>query len=86
MARWGMIKFPPNYAKILGDLVRFDLFQQVATEMDIDFLPQSDAILTLSDGSTFDPSQPLANLNQYQQPVGLRQGSGIDANIRSNIL
>jgi len=86
MARWGMIKFPPNYAKILGDLVRFDLFQQVATEMDIDFLPQSDAILTLSDGSTFDPSQPLANLNQYQQPVGLRQGSGIDANIRSNVL
>jgi nitrate/nitrite transport system ATP-binding protein len=78
MARWGMIEFPGDFSQILQNLVRFDLFQQVANEMEIDFLPQSEAILTLSDGTSFDPSQPIKELMKYQRLDSLRS---ISANV-----
>jgi nitrate/nitrite transport system substrate-binding protein len=58
--RWGMLPEPPDYAKVVAQVHRPDIYREVARELAIaapegDMRPE-----TLSDGVAFDPGQPEA--------------------------
>jgi nitrate/nitrite transport system ATP-binding protein len=59
MARWGIAPFPRNYQEILGRVVQTDVYRQAAEDLEIDITPASMAPITLADGTTFDPTNPL---------------------------
>jgi nitrate/nitrite transport system substrate-binding protein len=56
--RWGMLKEPPDYKKVVDRVHRPDLFREVAKEMGVETPREDMKKETLFDGVTFDPADP----------------------------
>ncbi|CAN1209394.1 nitrate ABC transporter ATP-binding protein [Tumidithrix helvetica PCC 7403] len=65
MARWGLTPFPSNYDQILDRMLCMNVYHRAASELEIDTGADSMASFALTDGSTFDPTNPLASLQQF---------------------
>jgi nitrate/nitrite transport system substrate-binding protein len=56
--RWGMVKEPPDYKGIVNQVLRPDIFREVAKEMGVETPREDLKKETLFDGVTFDPANP----------------------------
>jgi len=56
--RWGMLKEPPDYKKVVDRVHRPDLFREVAREMGVEVPREDMRKETLFDGVPFDPADP----------------------------
>ena len=62
MARWGLVHFPENYAEVIYNLLATDVYNQAAKELELPYEQEDKELILLADGSTFDPSDPIAAL------------------------
>jgi len=74
MARWGLVNFPENHAEVLYNLLATDVYQQAAKELEIPIVDEDKSPIVLADGSSFDPTDPIAALrsmpySQFTEPV-----------------
>ncbi len=65
MARWGLVTFPENWQDVLARIYRDDLYRQAASQLGITVPTATYQPLTLPDGMTLDPADPLAYLQQF---------------------
>ncbi|MBI2207524.1 MAG: ABC transporter substrate-binding protein [Candidatus Rokubacteria bacterium] len=56
--RWGMVKEPPAYQKLVDRVHRADIYREVAREMGIEIPREDTKKETLFDGVVFDPADP----------------------------
>jgi len=56
--RWGMVKEPPDYKKVVDRVHRSDIYREVAKDMGIETPREDVKKETLFDGVTFDPADP----------------------------
>ncbi|HEY3174559.1 MAG TPA: CmpA/NrtA family ABC transporter substrate-binding protein [Candidatus Polarisedimenticolia bacterium] len=56
--RWGMVKEPPDYKKLVDRVHRSDIYREVARDMGIETPREDVKKETLFDGVTFDPADP----------------------------
>jgi nitrate/nitrite transport system substrate-binding protein len=56
--RWGMLKEPPDYKKVVDRVHRPDLFREVARELGVETPREDTRKETLFDGVPFDPADP----------------------------
>ncbi|HEY9618676.1 MAG TPA: nitrate ABC transporter ATP-binding protein [Microcoleaceae cyanobacterium] len=63
LARWGITPFPRNWVSILDRTRRVDVFGSAARDLGLLDIEPNRSPVTLSDGSVFNPDDPIGYLN-----------------------
>jgi len=62
MARWGLVKFPENYAEVIYNLLANNVYQQAAKDLELPIAEEDKQPIMLADGTVFDLGDPIAAL------------------------
>ena len=62
MARWGLVKFPENYAEVIDNLLATSVYQQAAKDLELPIAEEDKQPIILADGTVFDLGDPIAAL------------------------
>jgi len=63
MARWGLVKFPENYAEVIDNLLATSVYQQAAKDLELPIAEEDKQPIVLADGTVFDLNDPIAALH-----------------------
>jgi nitrate/nitrite transport system ATP-binding protein len=63
MARWGITPFPRNWMNIIERVRRVDVYTEAAQQLDLPGLEPDRRPVQFSDGTVFDPDDPIEYLN-----------------------
>lgn len=66
LARWGITPFPRNWIEILDRMRRVDVFGEAARELDLLDIEPDRGPLHFSDGTIFNPNDPISYLNNLK--------------------
>ena len=62
MARWGLVKFPENYAEVIYNLLATNVYQQAAKDLELPIAEEDKQPIMLADGTVFDLGDPISAL------------------------
>ncbi|MBD2577338.1 nitrate ABC transporter ATP-binding protein [Oscillatoria sp. FACHB-1406] len=66
MARWGITSFPRNWLDIVERVRRVDVYTEAATQLDLPALEPDRRPIQFTDGTTFNPDDPIEYLNRLE--------------------
>jgi nitrate/nitrite transport system ATP-binding protein len=66
LARWGITPFPKNWIEILDRIRRVDVFGAAARELDLLDIEPNRGSIHFSDGTVFNPNDPISYLNSLK--------------------
>ncbi len=66
LARWGLVPFPKNWIEILDRVRRVDVFGAAARELDLPDTGPDRGPIRLSDGTVFNPDDPIGYLSSLK--------------------
>jgi len=66
LARWGITPFPRNWIEVLDRMRRVDVFGEAARELDLLDTEPDRGLIHFSDGTVFNPDDPISYLNNLK--------------------